>query len=313
MTTIPTTVAGAGSGEPVAEIEPVAAGVRCAGCGYELVGLDPDSLCPECGRAVDDSLRGLYLVYRPMGYVKSLHRGLGMVRLGILLNVVFTIVWFIAAAALGAAASGPISVVGAIALVISLAIQVMALVGWIWFTARDPSDPLEDRSANSRRLVRIGAIGLLVMVGVQLVFSLLVPSQTMAPATGGAVPAMVALLALFVGLANVVLVGLLFFASMVYIRRLGARIPDPKVHRLAKSRMISVPIITVAVPILAVIAGVAIAVLAGSAAFALYIALYFVALLGPLIALVLYYNFLSLTRKSLGRVLEAQRGYDPTR
>jgi hypothetical protein len=45
----------------------------CATCGYNLRGLQPDGLCPECGSLVSDSLGNDALEWRDEWWVKR-HR-----------------------------------------------------------------------------------------------------------------------------------------------------------------------------------------------------------------------------------------------
>lgn len=72
--------------------------------------------------------------------------------------------------------------------------------------------------------------------------------------------------------------------------------------------MIGVPILAIAVPIVTLIAAVMLGGFAGPVFSFLFTAL---APVGILMAIVMYYNFLAMKRKSLGRVLEAQRVYAP--
>ena len=44
-------------------------GTRCQRCGYDLTGLDPLGLCPECGSRVELALKPDYLIYSAPEYV----------------------------------------------------------------------------------------------------------------------------------------------------------------------------------------------------------------------------------------------------
>jgi len=54
--------------------------IPCLGCGYNLRGLPPQGLCPECGRPIELSLRGNLLRYAEPRRLGILIRGLRMVQ-----------------------------------------------------------------------------------------------------------------------------------------------------------------------------------------------------------------------------------------
>ena len=52
----------------------------CIDCGYNLRGLRPDGLCPECGGAVAASLRGLKLEAASLPWLRSIRGGFRLLR-----------------------------------------------------------------------------------------------------------------------------------------------------------------------------------------------------------------------------------------
>ena len=50
--------------------------VTCRGCGYNLRGLTPDGVCPECAIAIGRSVKGDLLQYCDPAWVDRLARGM---------------------------------------------------------------------------------------------------------------------------------------------------------------------------------------------------------------------------------------------
>ena len=85
---------------PTAEECTVAADIPCVGCGYNLRTLRRDAMCPECGRAVQDSVRTDALRLAALG-------GLRRVRVGVTWLLVVGVIWLIASPARRTANSRP--------------------------------------------------------------------------------------------------------------------------------------------------------------------------------------------------------------
>ncbi len=66
--------------------------LHCRACGYDLHGLSPDDRCPECGNAVDQSIRGDQLRYGDPKWVRLLADGVSWIIVSVLLG---TFPWLI--------------------------------------------------------------------------------------------------------------------------------------------------------------------------------------------------------------------------
>ncbi|MBI1190941.1 MAG: hypothetical protein GC200_09710 [Tepidisphaera sp.] len=75
----------------------------CIGCGYDLRGLNPAGVCPECGRPVADTLDGNRLWRADPAWLKRVLNGLSLALLAMILSVLS---WALSQA-LGAFRIGP--------------------------------------------------------------------------------------------------------------------------------------------------------------------------------------------------------------
>ncbi|MEO1130980.1 MAG: hypothetical protein AAFX05_14905 [Planctomycetota bacterium] len=269
-------------------------GVHCIQCGYDLSGLPADGVCPECGLPIERSLRSNMLIDASPEYVRKLARGLSLVLNGILLYVLMFIVLFIGIGVLfaalaggagggggggGAAAGfGVTGLVTILVMVVSLAALVMVLGGWWLFSEHDPMYTGRDDGSKSRTVVRqsLSVYIVLILAGFLLqsvsLFGVLLPGQL--------------ILQLAMSVLQLATLAVFFIASMLYVRWLAPRVPNQKAFKRAKTLLWLGPILCTV------------------GALACYI--------GPLVALVLYWNMLHWLRLDIRKIVAEQDGMPQT-
>lgn len=220
--------------------------VSCLGCGYSLEQLKRDGVCPECGRPIEDSIRGARLDYADPAYVRTLRRGAGRVVWGIgsllLLPVVSVVLAMAGATVLFAletswAPDVFVWVSAAFWIVVAVAMLGAAVVfvhGWFVLTAADPDtrrsgpdgsvlgDPTRD--PRSRKVARWTGI----------CFPLALPIGWLAAwAAERVLPGSV-----FIPLAGLFFPGIVAtvhaWAAMSYVRVLAGRMPTPRLGSSAR-------------------------------------------------------------------------------
>jgi hypothetical protein len=145
----------------------------CIDCGYNLRGLRPDGVCPECGGAVAASLRGLKLEAASLPWLRAVRRGFKWLRHSILLALLS---WIVSAIVVGTmsgyfsttsapAASAPISevVLGLVSIGSFLAALALASCGFVYATRAEPRVKLRGEGLWPRRLARVLAATTLVL------------------------------------------------------------------------------------------------------------------------------------------------------
>lgn len=240
----------------------------CMKCGYQLRGLPVAGVCPECGTPVQDSLRGLLLQYASEEYRRRMLRGLSLVLNSIMLMVIVKVVF---SRVLMAAFGQPPGVALGVTIA-SLGVTAMSIVGYWWYTELDPGYTGVEKPKSARRVARVAVC---VSAGIQAVELILQLAESAVAPVGGTAAGLSALTVVSVGLtlAGLAAWGTQFFATMAYTRWVGTRLPDAFVQRRAKKYMWLLPLLqTVGIIALG---------------------------LGPVVALVLYWNLLDRVRKHL--------------
>ncbi|HYF14756.1 MAG TPA: hypothetical protein VD971_06755 [Phycisphaerales bacterium] len=230
----------------------------CYKCGYNLRGLTVSGQCPECGSAAADSLKGTLLQCASPEYLAKIHSGLSLILNAILISICFFFFGTIFQLALGKSA-GSQAVLNAV----MLAISAMSFFGYFRATEPDPMFTGSEKPDSARSVVRITAVTAVAVAVVQLPLSLieLVTGQNLVLDVLSGLLALVAIAAWLVQ----------FFAMMNYTRWLGKRVPDAFIVKNAGRYRWLLPLLST-----------------------VGIALFF---LGPLIALILYWNLLDRLRK----------------
>lgn len=301
----------------------------CLRCGYSIHGLTNDGACPECGMPVGESLRGRLLRFSDRGYVRTLHRGVTVLLVGMILSVLLQTLGGVAGigiAVLGVrgaggtgpqpaavapadstngtideatvrspaavdaadaeadpdaardielsrdrdAAAGPGPAPGPAAAapappppappapppaietfvrlmtVLGVAIELVMVLGWWWFTSPDPALPQSERGDGPRRVIR----SVVVLVAISAIPNLWLGTGAARGLVAGMFfggiplsPGVLGLLGL-VGLAELAPIAR-FFAAMLYLRWMAPRLPDQLVEERSRLYIWLLPLIYV--------------------------------------------------------------------
>jgi len=288
---------------PISITGPLPFSVLCRGCGYDLAGLNVGGVCPECAKPVQDSLHGDLLAVAPREYLQFLHRGAVAVLASIIFYVLGSLTAIIARISTSIAFSGasPAARTGsaldtertiaAFTGGVSVLYAFLSVAGWYWFTERDPGSSSTDKSDTFRRVVRGTAIANACCVIAKAGFEFfgVGMNQSLIAAAGRTSGDPTITLAMVILLIMSGLVTLSIFAlcavqiifSLNYLGWLAGRIPEPTMQRTALQYRWLLPVI--------------------------FVVGYICIGLGPLIALVMYYNLISRFRIRI-RNFRSQRG-----
>ncbi len=271
----------------------VPTGTGCARCGYSLEGLSTRGACPECGLPTVDSLLSERLADRDAGYLATLRRGVTIAHVSILMLVVVSIVNAVISMFSGFTAGAATFGSGAMTIAMTVgtfAVQLFGAWGWWLLTTRDPGGVAPGSNEGLRRWVRRLLVCTVVMASVGLIATVVgellgygVTSLNATIASGTAITTATIVMLVVAGLLSLLGFGLTIWQVVVTIRYVGdlaRRLPDAALAKRAKFRSWFVPVIgVVGTP---------------------------VCYIGPLVALILYYNLLIALRKRLTWVLVAK-------
>lgn len=256
----------------------------CVVCGYNLRGIARSGACPECGSEVARSFRGDELIYSSPDYVASLHRGVFIV-LAAIIAMILLMFGGVGLAVAGAAAGFHVRGLEITLTATMTGVGFVTAYGWWLLSAPDPASRDGRKGETARKIVRITVIVNVVVSCVSLLTTfLLPPAAPLFPAPGApntpVTPPPGAAAAMLIGAAmmivSLITSAVAYFAQMFYIRWLAPRLPSAKVFDRAKLLMWLGPL--------------------------LYVVGSFCVGIGPLVALVLYWNMLDEVRKHLKRI-----------
>ncbi len=183
--------------------ETITVDVQCIRCGYNLRGLTPEKVCPECGTPVGRSVHGNLLRYADPHWLGKLRLGAALM----LWNILVGILLFFGAGALMTWGFPPIIDTVASSIAAALAWWAIFLV-----TAQEPRISRTEDTVTLRRFVRFFAtanfMGFLV--------------AGFGPYLGGGVVVLIA--GVILQLANIIA----SFGQFVYFRRFARRMPNKK-------------------------------------------------------------------------------------
>lgn len=258
--------------------------INCVICSYNLEGLSQDGLCPECGTPVERSISGDELVSSSPNYVQSLRKGSFLIIAAIvvyLLNFVVSMVLAFTTTLANPSAAQTFGALDVVSTLVNFIAAVMTLIGWWFFSAPDPRLSGVHAGSTARLWVRIAITAQAVLTLISMVLTVWIAATMNNTNT---IPLALATAMMLIGLINFVATGVWFFASMLYLRWMAPRIPNAKVYKRAKTLMWLGPLL----------------VTVGALCL----------MIGPLVALVLYWNMIYWVWKDLKIIEGRQQGLD---
>lgn len=224
-------------------------------------------LCPECAEPVASSLRGNLLQFSSPDYVRTLYRGVSLVLWSILLDIVAFVGSTLAGFVLSSIGSGTLRASVAFLMQLTmLSTAIMAAYGWFLLSEADPAFQGNDPGTRPRKVVRASTIA----YAAGSLLSFVLESTNIVPPT----------LAGTLGILTMIVFIVRYFSSMLYIQWLAPRLPNERVLLRARRMMWLGPML-------------------------MTLGLLLIGL-GPIIALVLYWNMLDWVRQDIRRILLEQ-------
>ncbi len=197
---------------------------RCVRCRYDLKGLSPDGLCPECGMSVERSLALDRLYLADPAWLARLARGQTLIAGGLCLllsGMVLAVFSLVVRAGHGSTSTDPIVATMVLCSGMILSAAALLATGVLLTTAQDPSMRGFERMFSARVLARAGLVAHVAFIGLAFAIDAL-PLSFLTR-----VPVRTVLLLLAVASATISIVSLLKWigsrAMLIPARKLGRR------------------------------------------------------------------------------------------
>lgn len=231
-------------------------------------------MCPECGTSIALSLGESTLANASPEYLRTVRRGLSFVLNGILLMVVAVVGGIVLNGVLVSAGMLAPDAADLLLRGLMFGVSVILTLGYFWYTTPDPGQVARETTRSARVVVRTVV---LIQAALSLANLALTFIAGVSPGTANIVEMVVGAL----WLVTQALWAVQFFAVMRYTRWLATRAPDHFVIRRTRRYMWLLPVLYIP----------------GIALFGL----------GPLIALVMYWNLLDRLRKHFKAIVKTGR------
>lgn len=196
--------------------------LSCRGCGYNLQGLHPEGLCPECGTSIVRSIYGDKLRYSDPAWISRLARGTLWIIIGLFTSIIGT--FAIGSIMVGLSTVGTVSqsLMQAIVGLIGACLSIITIIGVWWLTSPDPGQFETESKFSARVIGRWCILASLLQVPLQALGYHPGQVNTTNPAAT-LTPTFIVLTFVFVLMQVIVLIG--YLATLKYLARLAARIP----------------------------------------------------------------------------------------
>lgn len=196
--------------------------LSCRSCGYNLQGLHPEGLCPECGTSIVRSIYGDKLRYSDPAWISRLARGTLWIIIGLFTSTIGAFI--IGGSIVGLAAVGSVSqsFTTAIGGLLGAGLSIITIIGVWWLTSPDPGQFETESKFSARVIGRWCILANFMQVPLQVLGYQPGQVNTTNPAAT-LTPTFIVLTFVFVLIQVIVLIG--YLAILKYLARLAARIP----------------------------------------------------------------------------------------
>lgn len=208
----------------------------CIRCGYNLIGLPSERVCPECGTSIALSRAGGQLVNSAPEYLKRLSHGLTIIIVSALAALMLIAIGIALAFVIGDDGRSFLAMTFVLELLGVVASAAAFLGGW-WFSAPDRARVASEQTLVARNVFRgtLIASAALTLLGT-LLSAIELGSGPSNFVTGAGIA---------VGVLSLGALAVQFFAAMRYVRSLGARMPDATIIERARRYSWLLPVLVV--------------------------------------------------------------------
>lgn len=266
----------------------------CVKCAYNLYGLQKTGNCPECGTSVAHSLKGHLLRFASEEYLRTLATGFSFILNGILATCILVTLMIVATViiqVMSNATNATITIgtkvftlpsnmnsdlVESIGYLVHAALGFIVFLGYMKVTSEDPGMTGLEYPRKARTALKVAVIFQIFASTTVLLLDLISKARSLGPALETA--------SMGVEVIGAIAWVVQFFSMMHYCKWLVARIPDVALIQKIRNYSWQLPVIAIL----------------GSCLIGL----------GPLIALIMYWELLHKIRRHLREILRANHQPD---